>query len=251
VTTERIPVFILAGGRGERLAEVADRPKPLVEVGGRPFAALLLDALARQGFRRFFFLTGYRGEEFEPFLNRMRVALSDRLPPAAAAGADLELRGLREETPLGTGGALRGALPYVDRTALVLNGDTFCDLDHRALLALHFGNGDAFCLAAARMADASDYGTLGLDDDGRVLALHEKGATGPGWVNAGAYAVPRGFLETIPAGPASLERELLPAWLAREPVWAYRVASGFHDIGTPERLERARRELASPDLRRP
>jgi NDP-sugar pyrophosphorylase family protein len=244
--TERVPVFILAGGRGERLAGVVDQPKPLVEVGGRPFAALLVDRLAREGFRRIFFLTGYRGEAFEPFLEAMRRSLPETLARWGRPGPAPELRCLREATPLGTGGALRGALPHVERTALILNGDTFCDLDHRALLALHAATGGAFCLTAAQMPDAADYGTLALDDDGRMTALREKGAGGPGWVNAGVYAVPRAFLEAIPEGSPSLERDLLPAWLSRAPVWAYRVAGGFHDIGTPERLERARRELPPP-----
>lgn len=241
--TEQVPVFILAGGRGERLAGVADVPKPLVEVAGRPFAALLVDALAREGFRRIFFLTGHRGEAFEPFLDAMRRSLPETLARAGRPGPAPDLSCVRETTPLGTGGALRGALPYVDQAALILNGDTFCDLDRRALLALHAGTGGAVCLAAAEMPEAADYGTLALDADGRVTALREKGARGPGWVNAGVYAVPRAFLEAIPAGPSSLERDLLTAWLGRAPVWAYRVAGGFHDIGTPERLERARREL--------
>jgi NDP-sugar pyrophosphorylase family protein len=236
------PVFILAGGRGERLAGIADRPKPLLEVAGRPFLSYLLEALARDGARRVFLLTGAGGEAFEAYRHELR-----RDPPPWAAG--LTLTCIREDAPLGTGGALRGALPHVARSALLLNGDTYGSLDHRALLALHAATEGAVCLAAARVEDATDYGTLAVSESGRVEAFREKGAGGPGWVNAGVYALPREFLETIPPGPASLERDLLPGWLAREPVWAYR-ARGFTDIGTPERLERARREFPPADLRR-
>jgi D-glycero-alpha-D-manno-heptose 1-phosphate guanylyltransferase len=236
------PVFILAGGRAERLAGVADRPKPLLEVAGRPFLSYLLEALARDRLRRVFLLTGVGAGAFDAYLDALR-----RDPPAWAAG--LELACIREETPLGTGGALRGALAHASESALLLNGDTYCSLDHRALLALHTATGNALCLAAARVADATDYGTLALAESGVVEGFREKGAGGPGWVSAGVYALPRGFLETIPPGPASLERDLLPAWLAREPVWGYR-ARGFTDIGTPERLARARREFPPADLAR-
>jgi D-glycero-alpha-D-manno-heptose 1-phosphate guanylyltransferase len=236
------PVFILAGGRAERLAGVADGPKPLLEVAGRPFLSYLLEALARDRLRRVFLLTGVGADAFDAYLDTLR-----RDPPAWAAG--LELACIREETPLGTGGALRGALAHASEGALLLNGDTYCSLDHRALLALHAATGDALCLAAARVADATDYGTLALAGNGMLEAFREKGAGGPGWVNAGVYVLPRGFLEAIPPGPSSLEHDLLPAWLAREPVWGYR-ARGFTDIGTPERLARARREFPPADLAR-
>jgi NDP-sugar pyrophosphorylase family protein len=242
--TDEVPVFVLAGGRGERLAGVAEGPKPLIEVGGRPFLTYLLEALARHGLRRVFLLTGHGGEAFEAFR-------ADLAGGAAGWAAGLALACLREAEPLGTGGALRGALPHVRDAALVANGDTFCPLDPRALLALHLGTGGALCLAAARVEDAADYGTLALDDDGRVRGFREKGGRGPGWVNAGVYILPRAFLEAIPDRPVSLERELLPAWLAREPVWAYRAPHGFHDIGTPERLARARREFPPPGFGRP
>jgi len=238
-----IPVFILAGGRGERLGGVGDRPKPLLEVAGRPFVAYLLEALARQGFRRIFFLTGHGGEVFERFAQETRAA--------SVAGAELDLRCIREETPLGTGGALRGALPHVERAALVLNGDTYCDLDGRDLLRFQGEHEGALCLTAAPVEEAADYGTLTLDAAGRVQAFREKGAGGPGWVNAGAYALSRSFLETVPPGPSSLECNLLPAWLSREPVWAFRIAGPFHDIGTPERLARTRRDFPPGAPRRP
>ena len=74
-------------------------------------------------------------------------------------------------------------------------------------------------------------------------ATWEKGGEGAGWVNAGIYVLPRSFLEAIPARPASLEHEILPAWIAREPGRVYCTQAYFCDIGTPERWRKACAEL--------
>jgi NDP-sugar pyrophosphorylase family protein len=242
---ERIPVFILAGGRGERLAGLADAPKPLLEVAGLPFLLYPLAMLKAQGFRRVGLLTGHRAETFAAWLRTASAPRPDALALAAReilAGLDVGL--LSESEPLGTGGALRRILPFVEDVALVLNGDSLCRFDARDLLRRSAARGGALCLAATRIADAADYGRLLIDGEGRVTGFREKGEPGAAWVNAGVYALPRRFLEeAIPDGPCSLEREVLPLWLEREPVWAQRTDGYFCDIGTPERLARARREF--------
>jgi len=245
---ERVPVFILAGGRGERLAGLADAPKPLLEVAGLPFLLYLLATLKTQGFRRIGLLTGHRAGTFAAWLRAAsappgaRPDAPTRAARAILAGLDVGL--LAESEPLGTGGALRRILPFVEDVALVLNGDSFCRFDARDLLRRYEARGQALCLAATRIADGADYGRLLIDDDGRVTGLREKGEVGAAWVNAGVYALPRRFLaEAIPDGPCSLEREVLPHWLEREPVWAQRTDGYFCDIGTPQRLALARRQF--------
>jgi len=233
VAATDVPVFILAGGKGERLAGATGLPKPLVPVGGRPFLGYLLDALARAGAKRVGLLTGYRSEIFP-----------DALAGELALHPSLEVLFLPEDRPLGTGGALHRIRPFVERRALVLNGDSYCSLDLRTFLDFQTEHAEELALAAVRVADARDYGRLRIAEDGRLNGFEEKGAAGEAWVNAGIYAVPRVFLEeAVHEGPASLEREILPAWVACRPVWAWRTEAWFCDIGTPERWERACREL--------
>jgi len=241
--TQETPVFVLAGGRGERLAGLTAQPKPLVPLAGQPFALYLLLALGRQGFCRFTFLTGFRAERFAAALAGLAAEVQRRL------GVQLELDCLAEEQPLGTGGALRRILPRIDSRALVINGDSYCEADLRALLRLQRERGDALCLVAARIEDAADYGRLQLAAGGRIVGFQEKGRPGPAWINAGLYAVPRRFLATaIPPRPASLEREILPAWVAREATWALCTERYFCDIGTPARLAAAEREFPTARL---
>ncbi len=214
---------ILAGGLGTRLRPVvADRPKVLAPVLGRPFLAYLLDQVATAGLRDVVLCTGYLGEE-------VRIAFGD-------AHGHVRLAYSRESSPLGTAGALRAALPLVSTdTMLVLNGDSYCEADFRALEAFHRASGAVATIGLVQVADTRRYGRVQTDAAGRVLGFEEKGtAAGPGWINAGLYLLERRLVQSIPAkGPVSLEREVFPAWIGRG-LHGHRSEGRFIDIGTPE-----------------
>lgn len=223
MTTPR-SAAILAGGLGTRLRSVvADRPKVLAPVGGRPFLTRLLDQLARSAVRKVVLLTGHRAEQ-------VRAAFGEGY-------GGLELVYSDEPQPLGTGGALRHALAQLDGpTLLLLNGDSYCDIDLDEFQQFHQEQRAGVSLALVRVADASRYGRVECDAEGRVVRFEEKrpGAT-PGWINAGVYLIERRLLEDVPSGrPLSLERDLLPPWTAQGIVRGFRCPGRFLDIGTPE-----------------
>lgn len=217
-----VTALILAGGLGTRLRSVvADRAKPMAEVQGRPFIHFLLDQLDAAGVRHAVFCTGHHGES-------VRAQLGTRFK-------GLELEFSQESEPLGTGGALRLALPRLrSGAALVLNGDSFFGTDLRAFWAAAEARGGA-ALAVTPVADASRYGRVESDPEGRVLAFHEK-EPGSGQVNAGIYRIPAALLEPW-QGAFSLEREAFPAWIGQ--LWAIPADGPFLDIGTPETYAQA------------
>jgi NDP-sugar pyrophosphorylase family protein len=218
-----VAAAVLAGGLGTRLrAAVPDRPKVLAEVNGRPFLAHLLDRLAAAGARDATLLVGYAAD-------RVRAAFGDRHGP-------LRLAYSREPEPLGTGGAVRLGLPHLrGESVLLLNGDSFCDVDLAALLAFHRTHPPGATLTLTRVPDAGRYGRVRLDGY-RVTDFEEKNPhAGPGWINAGVYLFARELVEAIPAGRAvSLEGDCLPAWVAAGRVWGFAGGGRFIDIGTPE-----------------
>jgi NDP-sugar pyrophosphorylase family protein len=221
-----VTAAILAGGRGTRLRPaVADRPKVLAPVGGRPYLTYLLNQLDSAGAREVVLLTGYAAEE-------VRDALGDRC-------GRMRLRYSAEPEPLGTAGALRLALPHLTAPAvLLLNGDSYCDVDLSAFLRSHRGGAS---LVLAHAADVSRFGQVRVGPGGRVVHFGEKRmARGPGWINAGIYLFDRALVESIPPHrPASLERDLLPGWVADGHVRAFRCGGRFLDIGTPESYAQA------------
>lgn len=218
-----IPVAILAGGLGTRLRPViGERAKVVAEVAGRPFLAHLLDQVAGAGFREVVLCTGFRADEV-----------------AAALGthhAPLRLHYSVETEALGTGGALRQALPLLDAPAfLAMNGDSFCETDLAALWSWHCEKRAEATLVAVEVPDASRYGRVEIDADDRVRRFTEKHpGDDPGWINAGIYCLSRSLLAACEADRAfSLERDALPAWAAGARLHGHRVRGRFIDIGTP------------------
>ncbi len=230
-----VTAAILAGGLGTRLRDaVADRPKVLAPVAGRPFLAYLLDFLAAASVRRIVLLIGFRSDQ-------VRSAFGDRRDEMTLAYSE-------EPSPLGTGGALRAAMDLIDsETILLLNGDSYCRLSLASFAAFHRRRGAEASLALARVDDAGRFGRVATAPDGRVTAFAEKEAGGgSGWINAGVYLFQRSLLEEIPTSrPVSLEREMLPAWIEKRAVYGRRSRGPFLDIGTPESYAAAADFLAT------
>ena len=228
--------MILAGGRGTRLGALAEAtPKPVLDVGGKPFLFWLMRELQRFGIERFVILGGH----LAPALVREVEALTPMLPKAA--GVEV----LAEPSPSGTAGALLGAADRLDERFLLCNGDSLFDTNLAPLLAEAAADPASVLarLLLRRTADTARYGAVTLQDD-RVSAFRERPKTSScgGLVNAGIYAVDRAILARL-APVCSLERDVLPA-LATEGVLRGTVAAGwFIDIGVPEDLARARAEL--------
>lgn len=221
--------IVLVGGKGTRLRSViADRPKPMAEVAGRPFLEWLLLILREQGVRRVILATGYMGDV-------VRAHFGD------GHRWQMEVVYAHEEAPLGTAGALRNALPLVTtQQVLALNGDSLLPLDVARHLASHQQRRALCTLWLVHMDDCQRYGTVQVADDGLLLAFREKAATqGPGLINAGVYLCERALLDTLPAGqPASLEIDVFPALIGHT-LYGAVGAGPFLDIGTPESYARA------------
>lgn len=214
---------ILAGGLGTRLRSVvADRPKMLAEIQGRPFLAYLLDQLTAAGVKYAVLCTGYLGEQ-------VQATFGDSY-------GDLHLVYSQESSPLGTAGALRLALPlFRSDSVLVMNGDSFCDVNLSAFWAWHCAHSANATLVLTKMLDTTRYGRVHVAADGGIVSFDENsGESSPGWINAGIYLLTRPLLLTIPAnGVVSLEREMFPAWIGRG-LYGYQSEGPFLDIGTPE-----------------
>jgi len=222
---------VLAGGRGTRLGSLTGvTPKPMLPIAHRPFLLYVLLNLKRYGIARVIFATGYLGEQIHGYfrggeLDAMQICFSF------------------EETPMGTGGALLLARKWLDKTFFVLNGDTLFDadlIDLAALLKMHPSALGA--IALRRADDVGRYGTVLLDGD-LVTGFAEKQRTGPGWINGGIYCLRRQALDCLPEGPCSIEQDAFPRLVERDSLVARPYDRYFIDIGLPETLAQAEKEL--------
>lgn len=219
---------VLVGGMGTRLRPVvADCPKVLAPVGGRPWLTYILDQLAEAGVRDCVLLTGYRADQ-------VRETLGER-------HAQMRLRYSTEPEPLGTGGALRHAQErFSSPQVLVVNGDSFIDVDLALFHDFHHWLAADVSMVLAWVSDVSRFGKVDVAADGRILGFREKHGGGPGWIHSGICLLNRARIEEIPAKRfVSLEREMFPRWARAANFQGFRCRSPFLDIGTPESYAQA------------
>jgi D-glycero-alpha-D-manno-heptose 1-phosphate guanylyltransferase len=224
--------IVLAGGLGTRLATRLDGiPKAMAPVAGRPFLEILLNQLKRAGCTRALLSVGH-----------LHAVIQDHF------GASF--RGMRvdyviEDVPLGTGGAIRKALSHAwEEIVLVVNGDTLLQADYAAMLQFHSAEHAALTIAITRQPDIARYGGV-LVEGKRIVGFQEKGRSGPGFINAGAYVLQR-EMQWPPTLPEkfSFELDFLSPEISRLAPLAYEVDAFFLDIGVPEDLDRAQTDLA-------
>ncbi len=225
-------VIVLVGGFGTRLQQVvADVPKPLAPVAGRPFLAYLLDGYANAGMRRAILATGYRAEQVRAF--------------AGARWSGMEIAYSHEDVPLGTGGAIRQAAALVRGHGVhVANGDTWLRHAPQALEAAARREGTRMAVALVEVDDTGRYGAVEVQG-GLARSFREKGGQGPGLINGGSYYLAPDALAMLPDEPAfSFETRVLQPWAADGQVAVCSDTGGFIDIGVPEDYARAQQLFA-------
>ena len=233
--------ILLCGGLGTRLRSVvSDRPKPMADIAGKPFLHYLVKMLSESGVKHLIFALGYMGEQIEAYFK---------------SGEDygLSISYSYEDSPLGTGGAIRNALSKVsEENVLVLNADTYFHTDYESLLREQLKNKAAMTIAGRKIEDISRYGAILKDESGRILRWNEKmspdqaEASCPGEINGGTYVMQKSLIEKIPEGKQSLENDCIPAWL-EDGVYLQALPSDgyFMDIGIPEDYAQFRKDIES------
>ena len=158
-----IQAVILAGGEGTRLNPVTSFvPKPLVPLGNLPLLEIIIRQLAHYGFHDIAVSLGYRAEQIEAHFNR-----------GENGRFGVSLKFMREETPLGTAGAL-GQIRGIADTFLVVNGDVLTSMDYRDLHDAHRRRGGMLTVSAKVIRNHISFGVLELHPDGTVAAYREK-----------------------------------------------------------------------------
>ncbi|HIJ96530.1 MAG TPA: NTP transferase domain-containing protein [Desulfuromonadales bacterium] len=223
--------IVLAGGLGTRLRErVADLPKPMAPVAGKPFMEYLLDLLVAGGVREIILSVGYQADIIKAHFG--------------SGYRDAEVRYAIETEPLGTGGAIAYALRGEgDDPVLVLNGDTFLDIDYSELLRWYAQVPAQVAMVLRNVPDVSRYGSVLVSGD-KVSGFMEKRNSGPGLINAGVYIVkPDVFGKYGLSGKFSLEADLLQKHYKLLSPRAFCTEAYFIDIGIPDDYYRAQNDL--------
>ncbi len=222
-------VVILCGGKGERLQGVVkDLPKPMADINGRPFLDILIDYLTGFRFRRIILCIGYKAEAIKEYY-------SHRISPAILFS--------KEDSPLGTAGAIKNAEALVESDAfVVVNGDSFCPVDLNKFLQFHVRKDAEYSVCLAGSGKDTDCGFVTMDSSERVISFNERARPkGDSFINAGMYIFGKRIFQLIEAGKKlSLEYDIIPKLLDGR-VYGYKTEEKLIDIGTPERYAVAKR----------
>lgn len=229
MTTLSSQCIILVGGLGTRLGSITrDVPKPLLQVGEHPFLYYLIIKGIKSGFNDFILLAGYKGERVREFAD----LIADKLK--------IRIQVLVEAEPLGTAGALLQAEGMLNDEFLLMNGDSFFDINLLDLTTYKIAEPWVARLAIYTSQNKSRYGSIVLKN-GVIKSFSEKSSQdNSALINGGIYWLKKAILDYIDKTPCSMEKEVFPV-LAKEALLYGRIYDAkFIDIGVPEDLEYAR-----------
>lgn len=234
-------VVILCGGQGTRLREETEyRPKPLVDIGGRPILWHIMKMYAAHGLKDFILCLGYRGSMIkEYFLNY--EAMNNDFTICLGRQNHLDYHGAHQEQDFHvtlaetgletmTGGRVKRAERYVDAdTFMVTYGDGVADLDIAALLRFHQAHGRLATVTTVR--PISRFGILDVGEAGEVVNFAEKPQL-DGWASAGFFVFNRGIFDYLTGDDCILEREPLEQLARDKQLMAYRHDGFFYAMDT-------------------
>jgi mannose-1-phosphate guanylyltransferase len=238
--------ILLVGGMGTRLMPLTrDTPKPMLPIAGLPVTEHQLLAAKRAGVRTIVLATSYLSEVFTPYFGD-------------GSKWGLDVRYAVEETPLGTGGAIKNAAAALNLTAesdepiVIFNGDVLSSHDLGKQIQEHVANRADVTLHLTHVDDARAYGCVPVDENGRVTAFLEK-MENPitNTINAGSYVFHPSVIETIAANTVvSVERDVFPALVtAGKKIYGYVEDAYWLDIGTPRALLAGSKHLVGGEFK--
>lgn len=219
--------IILAGGLGTRLRSViSEIPKPMAPIGDTPFLYYLLKQLQYFNIRRTILSVGYK---YETILEYFGYKFGD-----------MELLYSVEDTPLGTGGAVKLATTQIlGDEFILLNGDSFFGVDLEALNYLHVKKKAEISISLKPMNDFDRYGSVNVDLYNKILEFVEKKPCVCGLINGGIYVINKHVFDGINISKFSLEKDILEQYVKNGTIYGFLYNDFFVDIGTPEDYAKA------------
>jgi glucose-1-phosphate cytidylyltransferase len=232
-------VVILAGGHGTRLAEeTIVRPKPMVEIGGRPLLWHIMKIYASYGFKDFLVACGYKGEMIKEYFHNYYIHNSDYVidlrdgsrQVVKTDGEDWRIGVIDTGIDTMTGGRILRLRPWIGETVFMATyGDGVANIDIGELLAFHQAHGKLATITAVR--PPARFGGLVLEGDA-VSQFTEKPQTGEGWINGGFFVFEPGVFEYLVDDSTVLERSALECLAGQGELMAFRHAGFWQPMDT-------------------
>lgn len=228
--------IILAGGFGTRLQSVVKQlPKPMAQVANRPFLEYILSDLSRQDSQKFVLCVSY-----------LRDAIIDYFGDSYQ---NKHISYSIEQTPLGTGGAIKEGLKICSgEYVVVVNGDTFFDVDIKSLIKKHIDTKANITIALKPMSEFERYGSVDIDANGKVIAFREKEYLQYGLINGGIYVVDRDLFTSFDLPQNFSFETFMIENVNNIDIYSQTFDTYFIDIGIPQDYQKANEDFIAKVL---
>lgn len=237
-------VVILAGGKGTRMGSLSQNiPKPMISIAGKPILQHQIEFAKRFNLTEIFMLTGYKGEVIEDYFGN-----------GEHWGVNISY--YRENTPLGTAGAVKEIEDYLNDYFLVFYGDVILDIDLDSLIQFHSKITPLATLVVHPNDHPYDSDLIEINNEGRVIMFHSKPHKQDiflrNLVNAALYILSPEIMNFVSKGVyADFGKDVFPKVVnSGKIVYAYNTPEYMKDIGTPERLKEVEHDILSGKLSR-
>jgi D-glycero-alpha-D-manno-heptose 1-phosphate guanylyltransferase len=222
-----VDVVILCGGLGTRLKTLfPNTPKALASINGVPFLDKLMKIINKQGFEKFILCVGH-----------LKQQIIDRYSKTT----NFDVRYSLETDQLGTGGAIKNALPLIENKFFIaMNGDSFCNVSLKSLIEFHQkNNADISIVISPADIERDDVGNIVIDKNNKIISFSEKTKKTPRhYINAGIYVINKSAVDSFDAEKFSLEVDLFPKLIKIKNIYGFETSNLIYDIGTPKRYKK-------------
>jgi len=230
--------FVLVGGKGTRLRPLTNNiPKALIPLGGRTLLEHILLNLKKQNVTNILLSVGY---------------LADKIENHFGDGSNLgiNIKYVREDEPLGTGGPLKLAAEHLNDTFLMLNGDVLSNIDVREMHKTHGSNGTSGTIALVPVEDPSRFGVAEVDGNKitQFIEKPKKEDAPSNLINAGMYILEPGVVSELPGGFSMVEKDLFPKLANQGMLSHFKYDGQWFDLGTFESYSQAQAEWTQNPL---
>lgn len=222
--------LVLAGGKGTRFKPLTDEiPKPMIPLQGKPILQYTIELLKKYNITEIYISVGYMADKIKDYFGD-------------GSRFGVRITYIEEDKPLGTGGPLRLAKPYLTETFVMCNADELKDIDLITMFLFHKENNSKATIALTTVKDPSVYGVARLQGN-RIIEFIEKPKDPPSnLINAGLYIMEPEVIALLPDGHCMVEKDLFPKIAEEGRLYGYSFPGQWFDTGNMERYGKALKE---------
>jgi mannose-1-phosphate guanylyltransferase len=226
--------IILAGGLGKRLRPLTDdTPKPLLKVKGKPIILRAIDNFKKHGIKDIILSVGYKADKIKEYFGD-------------GSSFGVKIAYCIEDSPMGTGGAIKMASKNIEDTFIAINGDNLADFDWTSIINFHKKNEARITLTLYPVEDVTQFGIAKLNEE-KIIEFIEKPSKdkAPSNLNnAGGYVIEPESLEILPQGKSSIERDCFEKFCGTHgSVFAFKHTGYWFPTDTIEKLDIAKKGI--------